>query len=174
MEWLVIVLIFGAALLPIAWAIPSKRQRYESRQRLYAMKFGFQVSIKSVPMVNPKSEDLIDGAGRRRDATRTLAQYALIVQQKTNTEPNNWHISRSFDVRKPQNAEPELPEGFHWRVRLEPDDEVQLRQIRAALDILPKGVVALERSRHQLAAFWNEAGDEAGIDQLHKALQLLL
>ena len=178
MEWLIIVPIFLAALLPIFWLMPNRRQRHETKRRLYAMQLGFRVSLQKVPLVDPEPQDLVDGAGRLRDAGKLMARYALSIRRPDHDKAATWHISRAYDVRQAQYAQPKLPREFHWRLRpADGVDAVLLARITAALEALAaglEGIVALEQKGHEVAVFWDEAGDQAGIDRIQAALQPFL
>lgn len=147
MIYLLIIFILALALAPLLHVVPSKYQRRVARLRECAALQGLFVEFRSIPGGNLSSSE---SAAHKPGKT---IYYGL-------------RIPASVRSSRPRAAWVYGEEG--WR------SLPRGRAIPAALQGLPGTVFAASTDEGSCGIYWQEAGEEAEIKQIHRSLSRLI
>ncbi len=163
MKWLIISVVVLSLIGSVMWAMPTPRQRFESRLRLKGRALGFQVQLAQLQLPRARGEV---------EAERISAPaYRLMRTNLSRAERDQWRTWRV--CRLDAIANNGLPEGWCWGEGEGVLDAAELALLAQMIDALPKDVLAIESTPLQLSVFWHE-GREEGLDAIHAAMQPLL
>ena len=167
MTWLVIVVVLAAAFAPVAYMMPSKRDRALSSLRMIARREGLEVAVTHLPKLDAEAHERVSASGKLREAQLDCVSYGLRLP-KRQLQPVRyrllWLQDTEFPVvagasweldRKFQLATETLPEPLYWEV---------LAEIES---LLPEDVLALAVTEDFVLCYWRErlkAAAEKGRD----------
>lgn len=158
MEWAIIILIVASLVGSMMCVMPSPRQRFQSKLRLDARKFGFNVSLAHIKF--PRAEGELEGEGR------DLPVYRRV---RTNLDTKERHAWQNWSVcRVISQAKTGLPEGWSW---IKGEFEIKApkcEQLSLWLETLPREVVAVESTNIHLALYWTEPDIPEGLETLNE------
>ena len=159
MTWLVILIILAAAFAPVAYMIPSKRDRALTELRMIARREGLEVEVTHLPNLDAPAHERVSASGKPRDARIDCVSYGLRLPKRqlapvryrllrdSNTEfpvlagqpQSNWELDRRFE----QATEP-VPGPDYWTV---------LAEVEA---LLPEDVLGLAVTEDFALCYWRE------------------
>lgn len=156
--WLIVVLIFAAVLSPVAWIMPSRRQRYQMHLRKLALNAGLKVRIESFELLGTKVSAIAYRWMRDAEDKGAVHRFRLGNKERLDKE--------EIEVRGD-----EFIPGWLWVDPATPAlSEAQEERIKALLAELPKDTLILESGTAALSLWWRENGTpeqvEALVDQL--------
>ena len=139
MVWIVVAVVVVAALGPLFWLLPSRRERRISAFRVAARRVGLAVEIASIEKLDASAEERVSAAGVPRQARLSCVAYRLPLPQPLFDAPR-WQLLKS--ARDNHRCLPgwtvaresfEVPvQGDYWQ------------RVRAIVDALPGGCVGVE------------------------------
>ncbi len=92
MHWLVIILVLALVVGPVAYMLPSRKDKRLAALRLRARQLGLNISLSQLPKLDPLAEERVSAAGELKDPRFPCVAYTL---------------SRELD------RVPEIDSGFH-------------------------------------------------------------
>ncbi len=158
MKWAIIVLIMLSLVGSMMWVMPSPRQRFQSKLRLEARKYGFNVSLAQ--LVFPRA------TGEVEPEKRNLPVYRMLRNNLEKAERNDWQEWAVARVVSQSNTG--LPTGWSW-IRGEFEfKSPKLEHIAEWVEALPDEIVAVESNGLQLSLYWTEPGSPGALEGLSK------
>ena len=151
---MIIGIVLAAAIGPIFWLLPTKRDRVQGQLRAAARQAGLVVEIAALPKVDSRPEERVSAGGKRRDATIDCVAYRLALPCSMPNAPR-WLLLRS-------DRENRYLEG--WTTlspprRLPAMQAPYWRDIATVLDTLPGGCAAVETDTRYISWFGRERLD---------------
>lgn len=142
MKYLLILFVVALALAPLTHFLPSKRQRLVAKMREYAAVHGLFVEFRAVPVRG--------GRQARKSGDQNTIYYGkrLPPSNKERRSRTAW-----------------LPDGEGWRSL---EDRVAAP---AMVTQLPASILAISLDEGSCGAYWQEAGDEADVQQIVACLE---
>jgi len=137
--WIIIGIVLIAAIGPVFWLLPSKRDRVQGQMRSAARQAGLVVEIANLPKVDARAEERVSPGGKPRVATIECIAYRLALSRPMPSAPA-WLLLRSdrenryltgWTTLSPPSRLPAM-QGTYWR------------DIAVVLDGLPDGCTAVE------------------------------
>ncbi|MDE0419829.1 MAG: hypothetical protein OXK76_02940 [Gammaproteobacteria bacterium] len=137
--WLVIGIVLVAAIGPVFWLLPSKRDRAQGEMRAAARQAGLVVELATVPKVDARPEERVSAGGKARDAKEDCAAYRLALPRRLEYAPR-WLLVKSDRENRYLDGwtTPSPPR------RLPARQEPYWRAVGAIIDHLPGGCRAVE------------------------------
>lgn len=163
MKWLIISVVVMSLIGSIMWAMPTPRQRFESRLRLQGRALGFQVQLSRLQL--PRARGEVEGEQISVPAYRLMRTNLSRIERD---QWQNWRICKRETV-----ANIGLPSDWCWSEGEGKLSDGQLALLNGLIDALPQDVVAIESTPLQLSVFWYE-GREEDLPLIHAAMQPLL
>lgn len=158
MKWTIIVLIMMSLIGSMMWVMPTPRQRFQSKLRLDARKYGFQVQLSHLTLPRAK--------GEVEPETVSIPAYRLLrgdsVDRKERDLWIEWKVARVEAL-----ANEGLPKGWAWIKGERTLSNRQLTWLSSALEAFPEEVVAVESSALHIMLYWREPEREGALDELH-------
>ncbi|MCY3620544.1 MAG: hypothetical protein OXH68_02390, partial [Gammaproteobacteria bacterium] len=149
--WIIIGIVLVAAVGPVFWLMPSKRDRMQGELRSAARGAGLVVEIANLPKVDARAEERVSAGGKPRDATIDCVAYRLALARPMPGAPA-WLLLRSDSENR------YLP---GWTT-LSPPSQLPVGQgaywcdIAAVLDRLPGGCAAVEADARRISWYGRE------------------
>ena len=159
MTWLVILIILAAAFAPVAYMMPSKRDRALSELRMIARREGLEVEVTQLPKLDAPAHERVSASGKPRDARIDCVSYGLRLP-KRQLVPVRYRVLRDSDTefplleRSPQ-SKWELDRRFEPATQPvpEPDYWAVLEEVEA---LLPEDVLGLAVTEDFAQCYWLE------------------
>lgn len=155
MVWIVVAIVFLAAVGPLLWLLPSRRQRQQAEWRAAARQQGLVVELAAVENPDAPPQERVSSAGEPLVAERRCMAYRLPLLPPTPGAPR-WRLVKS--EREPRYVPgwmtPTPPVGVptpaadYWR------------QLGPLLDALPGGCIAVEATTRTVSWFGLERPGE--------------
>lgn len=151
MAWIIIGIVLVAAIGPIFWLLPSKRDRIQGQLRAAARHAGLVVEIAGLPKVDARAEERVSAGGKPRDATIDCVAYRLALPRRIPNAPA-WLLLRSgrenryltgWTTLSPPSQLPAL-QAAYWR------------DIAAIINGLPGGCTAVEADTRHVSWYGRE------------------
>ena len=148
--WIIIGIVLVAAVGPIFWLLPSKRDRVQGQLRSAARQAGLVVEIANLPKVDARAEERVSAGGKPRDATIDCVAYRLALRPMPNAPA--WLLLRSdrenrylpgWTTLSPPSRLPAM-QAAYWR------------DIAAVLNGLPGGCTAVEADTRHISWYGRE------------------
>ncbi|OOV87911.1 hypothetical protein [Oceanospirillum linum] len=156
--WLIVVLIFAAVLSPIAWIVPSRRQRYQMHLRKIALHAGIRVRIETFELLGTKNSAIAYRVMREADDKGPVHRFRL------------GHCAR-LDKEEIQYRGDEFVSGWVWLEAPSPAlDDGQEASLKTLLKVLPEDTLIFEAGTAALTLWWRENGTPEQVEAL--AVQL--
>ena len=179
--WIIIGIVLCAAIGPIFWLLPSKRDRVQGQLRSAARQAGLVVEIAALPKVDSRPEERVSAGGKPRDATIDCVAYRLALPRPMPNAPA-WLLLRSDRENRYLTGWTTLSPP----TRLPATQAAYWRDLAAVLDGLPGGCTAVEADTRYVSWYGREhlngsspeavvEGVRAGlhaIGKLHRELDL--
>lgn len=156
MKWTIIVLIMMSLIGSMMWVMPSPRQRFQSRLRLEARKFGFNVNLAQL--------NLPRATGEVEPEKRNMPAYRMLRANLDRRERDAW-IDWGV-CRVNSQATTGLNAGWSWMQGEGRLDAGRLARLNAWLAGLPPEVEAVESTALQLSFYWREPEAEGALQAL--------
>ena len=174
MYWLIIILIMAALIGPVAYLMPTKREKRQSKARLLARKVGMRVSVETLPDFGSEREEFVSPSGTFRSPTQESTVYRLRLQ-KLDERASSWIIYKSNYVVAGYVWSP--LKGWVWEGLGEdtlPIMDNYWERLEKAMMELPEKCLALEVTNEFVAwkgkeAFGNQSPD-LFVDKMKKIL----
>ena len=151
MVWIVIGIVLIAAIGPVFWLLPSKRDRVQGQLRAAARQAGLVVEMANLPKVDARAEERVSAGGKPREATIDCVAYRLAIPRPMPNAPA-WLLLRS-------DRENRYLTGW---TTLSPPSRLPAMQaaywcdIAAVLDGLPGGCMAVEADTRRISWYGRE------------------
>lgn len=154
MVWIVIAAILIAAIGPLFWLLPSRRERQQAAWRAAARAEGLIVELASVTKLDATAAERVTAGGERRAARRQCAAYRLPLLPPIEAAPR-WLLLKSpcenrylpgWTTPHPPTALPK-PAAEYWQA-LEP-----------LLAALPGGCIGVEANTRTISWLGLETAD---------------
>jgi len=159
MTWLVILIVLAAAFAPVAYMMPSKRDRALADLRMVARREGLEVDVTHLPKLDAPAHERVSASGKPRDARIDCVSYGARLP-KRQLSPVRYRLLRDVDTEFP--LLPESPQS-HWELdrRFEPATEpvpdadywLVLNDVEA---LLPSDVLGLAVTEDFVLCYWRE------------------
>jgi len=175
MTWLIILLILAAAFGPVAYLMPSARDKALTNIRALARAAGLEVEITQLPKLAAEAHERVSAGGVARTPTlegvgylwRFRTRPAAELQFRVLRAPNDefavapgWELDRTF-----ADATQRPPAEDYWKILYEIADD------------LPADVQGLAVSKAGYLCYWSERIGEhdpqALVAQIERALQAM-
>ena len=152
--WIIVGIVLVAAIGPIFWLLPSKRDRVQGQLRSAARQAGLVVEIAALPKVDSRPEERVSAGGKPRDAMIDCVAYRLALPRPMPNAPA-WLLLRSdrenrylagWTTLSPPSRLPAL-QAAYWR------------DIAAVIDGLPGGCAGVEADTRYVSWYGRERLD---------------
>lgn len=160
-NWIIVVLVFAAVLSPLAWILPSNRQRYQMHLRKLALHAGIKVRLESFELLGRK----VSAIAYRwlRDADDKACAHRFRLGHKTRLD------KEQIEVRGDT-----FCEGWVWVLPPAPAlSETQEADLKKLLADLPADTLMLESGTAALTLWWRENGTPEQVENLFDQLKAL-
>jgi len=159
--WIIVVLIFAAILSPIAWIVPSRRQRYQMHLRKLAMHAGIKVRLETFELLGCKVSAIAYRWMRDAEDKKSAHRFCLAHKPRLEKE--------QIEVRGD-----EFIEDWWWAEPARPAlSAQQTDKLKILLAELPKDTLMLESGTAALTLWWRENGTPEQVETLAKQLSEL-
>ena len=151
LAWFIIGIVLVAAVGPIFWLLPSKRDRIQGRLRAAARHAGLTVEIAELPKVEARAEERVSAGGKPRDATIRCVAYRLALPRRLPDAPG-WLLLRS-------SRESRFVAGWTTLTpphRLPAAQAPYWRDVAAIINALPGGCAAVEAGIRHISWYGRE------------------
>ena len=160
MVWIVVGVIVLAAIGPLFWLLPSKRDRVLGELRTLARSSGLVVEVARLPKIDASAEERVSSGGIAREATIECAAYRLALAKQLPHAPR-WLLFRSerenrylpgWSTLAPPTGLPAIQKTY-WQ------------EVGAIIDSLPGGCIAVEAAVRHVSWYGRERvepADEGG------------
>jgi hypothetical protein len=170
MTWLIVGLLLLAAFGPIAWLIPSRKDRRLARMRKRARELGLTVQMSPIRKRNAAPSERVSSAGTPKSPTIIPAVYRLPFPHPIKHLPG-WKVDRD----PKDDAGPTA--GWVWDVVPSGPEASALSGVWPLLATLPDDALAVEATRLDVGCWWLEqAADnesENAVNSLRESLQTI-
>lgn len=109
MTWLIIIVVLAAAFAPVAYMMPSKRDRALSDLRMIARREGLEVDVTHLPKLNAEPHERVSASGKARDARLDCVSYGWRL-------PRRQMAPVRFRLLRDENSEFPLHSGSPWEL----------------------------------------------------------
>ena len=176
MTWLLIIVVLAAAFAPVAYMMPSKRDRRLAELRMIARREGLEVDVTRLPKLAAEAHERVSASGVAREAHIECVSYGL-RRRRTDAQVVRYRLLQHANTEFPvAPGEPwELDRGFSPATSPAPPPEYYA--ILAAIrDSLPQDVLGLAVTDEFVLCYWREklpgeaAEDAALVAGLRQAL----
>ena len=156
--WILIAVVLAAAVGPLLWLLPSRRQRQLGAWRTAAREHGLVVELASVEVADVPPEERVSASGVPRPAQRRCVAYRLPLVPPLDAAPR-WRLLKSartsgelpgWSVATPPPRLP-MPAADYWR------------RLRPLLDALPGGCVGVEATAGAVSWLGLETAEDDAI-----------
>ncbi|MDE0191275.1 MAG: hypothetical protein OXQ90_07945 [Gammaproteobacteria bacterium] len=154
MVWIIIGIVLVAAIGPVFWLLPSKRDRVQGQLRSAARQAGLVVEIAALPKVDSRPEERVSAGGKPRDATIDCVAYRLALPRSMPNAPT-WLLLRSDRENRYLNGWTTLSPPS----RLPAMQAAYWRDIAAVLDGMPGGCAGVEAHTRYVSWYGSERLD---------------
>ncbi len=152
--WLIVVLIFAAVLSPIAWILPSRRQRYQMHLRQVALYAGIKVRLEQFELSGTKINGVAYRIMRDPDDKQSAHRFRL------------GHCSRLDKEELVYHGDEFVP-GWVWLAPATPPlSDEQEERLKALLPELPEDTLILESGTATMTLWWRENGTPEQVEAL--------
>ncbi|WP_086482059.1 hypothetical protein [Oceanospirillum sanctuarii] len=152
--WLIVVLIFAAVLSPIAWILPSKRQRYQMHLRQVALYAGIKVRLEQFELLGTKINAVAYRIMRDPEEKQSAHRFRL------------GHGPR-LDKEELEYRGDEFIPGWVWLEPATPAlSEEQEERLKALLQVLPQDTMIFESGTATMTLWWRENGTPEQVEAL--------
>lgn len=152
--WLIVVLIFAAVLSPIAWIVPSRRQRYQMHLRKIALHAGIKVRIEQFELLGTKVNGVAYRIMRDADGRQSAHRFRL------------GHCAR-LEKEEIEFRGDEFVPGWVWLEPATPTlNETQTEQLKALVAILPEDSLIFESGTAAITLWWRENGTPEQVEAM--------
>lgn len=155
MAWTIVAIVLLAAVGPLLWLLPSRRQRQQAEWRTAARRHGLAVELAAVENPDAPAQERVSSAGEPLLAERRCVAYRLPLVPPLSDGPR-WRLVKS--EREPRYLAgwlaPTPPAGVptpaadYWH------------QLGPLIDALPGGCIAVEATAGAVSWFGLESGGE--------------
>ena len=154
LAWIIIGIVLVAAVGPIFWLLPSKRDRMQGQLRAAARHAGLSVEIADLPKVDARAEERVSAGGKPREAMIDCVAYRLALPRRMPNAPA-WLLLRSarenrylegWTTLSPPQRLPAVQAGY-WG------------DIAAVVNGLPGGCTAVEADTRYISWYGRERLD---------------
>ena len=159
--WIVVGVIVIAAIGPLFWLLPSKRDRLLSELRTEARHSGLVVEVTRVPKIDASAEERVSSGGAAREATIECAAYRLALPKRLPHAPR-WLLFKSgrenrylpgWTTLAPPTGLPATQQAY-WQA------------VGALIDSVPGGCVAVEAAVRHISWYGRERVDGAAATEV--------
>lgn len=170
--WIIIGIVLVAAVGPVFWLLPSKRDRVQGQLRSSARRAGLVVEIAALPKVDARAEERVSAGGKARDPTVDCVAYRLALTRPMPNAPA-WLLLRSdrenryltgWTTLSPPSRLPAM-QAAYWR------------DIAAVLNGLPGGCSAVEADTRRISWYGRERlngnSPETVVEGIREGLQAI-
>ena len=176
MSWLIVLLVLLAAFGPVAYFMPSRRDRQLADLREQARRLGVDVSLARLPKLAASPDERVSPGGQRRVPVLDCVDWSL----RTERGDADWPRVRL--LRHERTEFPALPELADWELdrSFHPAAPPQavLARLASYVSDVPADAVGLALSEGRASLYWHERGfdgDSAARAQaVHEVLQRLV
>lgn len=159
--WLIVVLIFAAVLSPIAWIVPSKRQRYQMHLRKLALHAGIKVRLEQFELLGTKIHATAYRVMREAADKQSAHRFRL------------GHCAR-LDKEEIHYRGDEFIPGWVWLEPASPAlNSEQEQRLKQLLPELPQDSLIFEAGTAALTLWWRENGTPEQVEALATQLTAL-
>lgn len=155
LAWIIIGIVLVAAIGPVFWLLPSKRDRQQGELRAAARRAGLVVEIADLPKVDALPEERVSAGGKPREAKIDCVAYRLALPRRLPDAPA-WLLLRSdrenryldgWTTLSPPSRLPAV-QAAYWR------------DIGAVIDALPGGCTAVEAGMRHISWYGRESSND--------------
>ena len=178
MNWLIIVIVVALVLGPIAYVMPSPREKRQGKLRERALAMGVQVKFVSYHKLNPEAAERVSAGGEVKTPKMQSIAYRVAHEIPAVQGPAEVVL-----VRIPNDAGVAYETAFEgWAVDRDavanwPEfaARVDITMLQQELNKLPQEVQAYAADERFVACYWQEnvAADSPVVDQIGASLQRL-
>ncbi len=163
MAWLWIVLALILAIGPIAYLVPSRRDRRLAKLRMQARLEGGLVELENLPKLNAQAHERVSAGGIARDPKQPCARY-LLAGGKALRDTPELQVLKHPDGSWQRDPAVGRPVAATWLALLE-----------SAAEGLPSDTLAIALRDRHVSVCWLEShpADEATVTALYGALRAL-
>lgn len=156
MTWLVILVVLAAAFAPVAYMMPSKRDRALSSLRMVARREGLEVAVTHLPKLGAEAHERVSASGKLREAQIDCVSYGLRLP-KRQLQPVRYRLLRLEGTQFPVIAGSswELDRKFQLATAIRPDPGYW--EVLAEIEsLLPEDVLGLAVTEDFVLCYWRE------------------
>jgi len=166
MTWLIIIAILAAAFAPIAYMMPSKRDKYLSNLRMIARREGLEVDVTRLPKLDAEPHERVSAGGVAREALAECVSYGIRLP-KSDGPTLRYRLLHTPDAQWPvlPDSAWQLDDGFTAAGVDQPRVGDSYWDILAVLEpLLPQDRLGLAINGDFALFYWRERLAEEGIE----------
>ncbi len=166
MFWIVVGVIVIAAIGPLFWLLPSKRDRLLGELRTEARHLGLVVEVTRLPKIDASAEERVSSGGVAREATIECAAYRLALPKRLPHAPR-WLLFKSGRENQHLPGWTSLapPTG------LPATQQAYWQEVGALVDSLPGGCIAVEAAVRHMTWYGRERVDGAAAREVVEGIR---
>ena len=165
MTWIIIILVLALAIGPVAYLIPSAKDKRLAKLRQAAAQQGVGIRLTPITQLDPTPQQRVNAAGERQDPKIMTTAYQSPLQN-TLRKPVEFTL-----LRLPENTTVHTEEvipgwcpdprqgGEGWREFVAIGGADTTTAIEKLLEQLPRDVVGISTDSRMLSALWLEGPD---------------
>lgn len=171
MTWLLVGVLVLAALGPIFWVLPSRRERRQMRLRDAAMAAGLDVRLRTLPNPGAPATERVSAGGRLKMPTMQYMTYRrpLHLPATVRRDAPKWRWLRVDDA---PSCGP-VPAGWQGDGASGDADAAYWQRVGEIVRDLGEDVVAVEANGDDVAFAWREQGEVDAVEALTARLEAL-
>ena len=158
MTWLIIIAILAAAFAPVAYMMPSKRDKDLSKLRMIARQEGLEVDVTRLPKLAAEPHERVSAGGVAREATTECVSYGIRLPKSDG--PAAWYrLLHAQDTQWPVQSGStwQLDDGFTAASADQPQVGDDYWDILDALEpLLPQDRLGLAINDDFALFYWRE------------------
>ncbi len=166
MVWIIIGVVLVAAVGPIFWLLPSKRDRLQSDMRAAARQAGLAVEVAALPKVDARAEERVSAGGKARDATIDCVAYRLALPRRMPNAPAWLLLKADRENRYLKGWTTLSPPS-----RLPARQATYWQQIGDLVGALPGGCAAVEADTRYVSWYGRERLDDTSAEAVVRGIR---
>jgi hypothetical protein len=115
MTWLIILVVLAAAFAPVAYMMPTKRDRALSDLRMIARREGLEVDVTHLPKLNAEPHERVSASGKAREARLDCVSYGLRLPRRQ-LAPVRYRLLRHENSDFPLYSGSSPDKGTSWEL----------------------------------------------------------
>ena len=156
MTWLIILVVLAAAFAPVAYMMPTKRERALTDLRMLARREGLEVDVTQLPKLAALPHERVSAGGKTRDPRIDCVSYGRRLN-KAQIVPVRYRLLRAAGTEYPIIPGSAWELDRHFKAATRPVPAPDYWQFLGEIEpLLPKDVLGLAVTDDFVLLYWLE------------------